>query len=154
RRRVSEIENSLLYGPPPAIRGSVVPGFATAAADYAEKGGKRGPLGKQDIAKLASLAEFFGEKPCDQVDEEDWENFADAQLSDSKAETIRRWFAMFRVPLKRASKKHRFMLPEFELPTVGDGVAIYLEEEVAERLINAYAPHARPIATMLRFQGC
>ena len=30
-----------------------------AAADYAERGGKRGPLGKQDLSKLLTLAEFL-----------------------------------------------------------------------------------------------
>jgi len=56
--------------------------------------------------------------------------------------------------MRRTSKKYRFVLPEFELPPAGPGIAIFLEEDVAERLLDAYAPHARPIATMVRFQGC
>jgi hypothetical protein len=60
RRRVSDVENALLYGPSHKTHDPVVPGFATAAAEYGEKGGRRGPLGKQDIAKLNTLGEFFG----------------------------------------------------------------------------------------------
>jgi hypothetical protein len=37
RRRISEIENELLYGPPPeAPTKLAIPGFATAAADYVD----------------------------------------------------------------------------------------------------------------------
>src|SRR5215467_2814503 len=58
RRYISDVENQLLFGAPPADT-PPVKGFATAAADYIERGGKHGPLGKNDIAKLTALIDFL-----------------------------------------------------------------------------------------------
>jgi integrase len=155
RREISRVEQDLLYGAPPAEPAkSVTPGFADAVADYMERGGKRGPLGKNDLAKLARLAEFFADQPCDKLDQHLWNNFVDEELDGTSGETIRRWFAMFRAPARRALRKIGLSFPEFELPPAGQGRTIFLEEEVADQLHAAYAPHAQPIVTVLRYQGC
>jgi integrase len=132
----------------------VVTGFATAAADYAERGGKRGPLGKQDLAKLLTLGAFFGERLCDELDQHAWNDFVDQHLEDCAPDTIRRWFAMFRPPIHRTLQQHGLAFREFDLPRAGEGRAIFLEEEVADECHACYAPHAHPIITTLRYQGC
>jgi integrase len=155
RRRISEIEHELLYGPPPAAPPKpAVAGFATAAADYAERGGRHGPLGKQDLNKLHALAEFFGERRCDELGQDDWNDFVTEELEDAGADTVRRWFAMFRAPVRRALALQKLAFGEFELPPAGEGRAIFLEEDVATKLMTCYAPHAVPIVSMLRYQGC
>jgi integrase len=153
RRRISEIENELLFGAAPEAKPAVAD-FKTAAADYAERGGKRGPLGEQDLAKLITLAEFFGERPCDELDQQAWNDFVDAELDGRAGDTLRRWFAMFRAPVRRALQQQGLALREFDLPAAGEGRTVFLEEEVADQLHECYAPHARPIVTMLRYQGC
>jgi integrase len=155
RRRISEIEEELLYGPAPAAPAKpAVPGFATAAADYAEGGGKHGPLGRQDVNKLHSLAEFFGERRCDELGQDDWNDFVSDELEDPVADTVRRWFAMFRAAVRRALAPHNLAFGEFKLPPEGEGRAIFLEEDVAHELNSCYAAHAEPIVTTLRYQGC
>jgi integrase len=156
RRRISEVEDELLFGPTPAAPTKpAIPGFATALADYAERDrGERGPLGKQDLNKLTALAEFFGERRCDELGQDDWNDFVSSELADAAADTVRRWFAMFRAPVRRALKLHKLAFGEFELPAAGEGRAIFLEEDVAHELMSCYAPHAVPIVKTLRYQGC
>jgi integrase len=155
RHKISEVEQKLVYGALPSDPAKpAVPSFADAAADYTERGGKRGPLGQQDLAKLGTLAEFFVERPCDELDQHAWNDFVDEELDGRSGETIRRWFAMFRAPIRRALHQHGLAFREFELPPAGEGRTIFLEEEVADELHAAYARHAQPIVTVLRYQGC
>lgn len=155
RRRISEIEQEFLYGPAPVEPTKpAVPGFADAVADYIERGGKRGPLGKQDLAKLETLAEFFGERPCEELDPHAWNDFVDQELDGRSSDTVRRWFAMFRAPVRRALQQHGLAFREFDLPPAREGRAVFLEEDIADELHACYAPHALPIVTMLRYQGC
>lgn len=156
RRRISEIENELLFGPapepPPA---PIIPGFATAADEYARKGGKGGrPIGKQDLNKLLALGEFFDDRPVNELEQEDWASFVDEHLVDPADETVRRWFAMFRAPIRRALAAKGLAFGAFDLPPVGAGRSIFLEQDVADELHACYAAHAHPIVTMLRYQGC
>ena len=157
RHRISEIEQELFHGPgePAEPEKPAAPGFADAVADYLERGGRRGqPLSEQDEAKLHTLAEFFGERPCDELDQHDWNDFVDDQLDGRSGETIRRWFAMFRAPARRALKQRGLAFREFELPPAGEGRSVFLEEDVADQLHACYAAHAQPIVTVLRYQGC
>jgi integrase len=155
RRRISEVENELLYGPAPETPTKpATAGFGTAALDYAKRGGKRGPLGDADIAKLETLSAFFGQRPCDELDQHDWNDFVHEELEGRSGETIRRWFAMFRAPIRRELQQHGLAFREFDLPPPGAGRTIFLEEDVADELHACYAPHAHPIVTMLRYQGC
>src|SRR5205814_9508672 len=88
RRRISETENELLFcAAPEEAAKPAVADFKTAAADYAERGGKRGPLGEQDLAKLITLAEFFGERRCDELDQHAWNDFVDAELDGRAGDT-------------------------------------------------------------------
>jgi hypothetical protein len=118
-------EDELLYGPAPAPAKPTVPGFATAAADYAERGGKHGPLGKQDLNKLTALGEFFRERRCDELSQDHRNDFVTGELEDPAADTVRRWFAMFRAPVRRALALHKLAFGEFELPAAGEGRAIF-----------------------------
>ena len=155
RRRISEIEQELLYGPAPVEPTKpAVPGFADAVADYIERGGKRGPLGKNDLAKLSRLAEFFGDRPCDEFDQHAWNDFVDQELEGRGGDTVRRWFVMFRAPTRRALQQHGLAFREFDLPPEGTGRTVFLEQDVADELHACYAPHAQPIVTVLRYQGC
>jgi integrase len=142
----------LLCGPAPER--PVVATFATAAADYGERGGKRGPLGQHDLAKLITLAEFFGERPCDELDQYAWNDFVDQELNGRSGDTVRRWFVMFRAPIRRALQQHGLAFREFDLPPAGEGRTAFLEEDVADELHSCYASHAQPIVTILRYQGC
>ena len=156
RRRISEIENGLLFGPAPEPTATPpIPGFATAADDYARRGGKGGrALGRQDLNKLLALAEFFEDRPVDQLGQDDWSGFVDEHLLDATGETQRRWFVMFRAPIMRALAAKGLAFGKFDLPPVGAGRSIFLEEDIADELHALYAPHAAPIVAMLRYQGC
>ena len=125
-----------------------------AAADYAERGGKRGPLGKHDLAKLLMLAEFFEDRPCDGLDQHAWNDFVEEELAGRSGEKVRRWFAMFHAPVGRALQQRGLAFREFDLPPAGEVCAVFLEEDAADESHACYAPHARPIISMLRFQGC
>jgi integrase len=154
RRRIAEVERELTFGPAPQPK-PAIPDFKTAALAYAERGGKRGPLGGQDLQKLLAMGEFFGATPCDELDQKAWADFVDAELDGRGNDTIRRWFAMFRAPVRRALAQRGLAFREFDLPSAGAGRReIFLEEQVADELHAAYAPHARPIVAMLRWQGC
>lgn len=153
-KRCAEIERQLLLGefPLAAKRG---PGFATAAADYMDaKSKSERPLGKQDRQKLLRLAEFFGEKPVDQIEAEDWDDFVAEVLDDAAPATVRRWYAMFSPPLLRTATKFRFILPDFDVPSEGPPREIFLEREDRDGLLAAYSEHARPVALLLCMQGC
>jgi integrase len=154
RHRISEVEDELYFGAPPETAAQpAIAGFASAAANYAQRG-KRGPLGEQDIKKLETLSAFFGQRRCDELDQQAWNDFVDQELDGRSGETIRRWFAMFRAPIRRALREHGLAFREFDLPPAGEGRAVFLEEDVADELHAGYAPHAHPIVTMLRYQGC
>jgi integrase len=153
-KRSAEITTQLLRGEDPG-RAKAIPGFATAAADYQEaneKDGKR--LGNQDRRKLLRLGEYFGEKPVDEFEPEDWDRFVEDELDDPAPGTVRRWFSMFSPPMVRTAAKFKFTLPEFVLPSEGPIREIFLEPEDRDRLLAAYADHARRVARMLCYQGC
>lgn len=152
-RRCAEISEQLLRGERPG--GRRIPGFATAAADYVEdkdKGAR--PLGNQDRAKLLTLAEYFGEKPVDAFEPEDWADFVTEKLDDPAPATVRRWYAMFSPPLVRTAAKFRVPLPKFVLPSEGPAREIFLEPADRDGLLPSYAEHVQPIALMLCLQGC
>jgi predicted DNA-binding protein len=120
-----------------------------AAADYAERGGKRGPLGKQDLAKLLTLAEFFEDRPCDELDHHAWNDFVEEELEGRSGETVRRWFAMFRTPVRRALQQCGSRFANSICRRPAKAAPFFLEEDAADELHACYAPHARPIISML-----
>jgi integrase len=61
---------------------------------------------------------------------------------------------MFRAPVRRVLKRRGLAFREFDLPPAGAGRSVFLEEDVADALHACYAPHAQPIVTVLRYQGC
>jgi integrase len=154
-QEVAKITERLLRGEDPA-KADGVPGYATAAADYEEAKRKKEkkPLGKQDCNKLVVLGEFFGEKPCDGFEDEDWDEFVEDKLEGAAPATVRRWFSMFSPPLVRTAEKFKFMLPKFVLPEEGPVRNIHLEPKDRDHLLACYADHARAPARMMCYQGC
>jgi integrase len=148
---VAEVQRELLLGENAPKRNRKMPNFATGAGTYV---GVNTHLGNQDKNKLVVMAEFFGNTPVDQLDQTDWDNFVAEKLSNRKAGTVHRWHAMFTAPLTLASEQHKFYLPKIRLPEEGEPQKIYFELAVRDALLAAYAEHARPIATMLCYQGC
>jgi integrase len=153
---IAEITEQLLRGEDPGNSKSI-PGYATAAADYEEYKSekKKKPLGNQDRNKLLKLGEYFGEKPCDEFEEEDWSDFVEDMLDDDVAPgTVRRWYSTFSAPLVRTAEKYKFMLPKFVLPEEGPVRNIHLEPQDRDDLLACYAEHARSPARMMCYQGC
>jgi integrase len=155
-REVAKVTERLLRGENPAADDEI-PGFATTAADYEEykREKEKKPLGNQDRNKLLTLGEYFGEKPANEFEPEDWDDFVEEKLGDEAAPgTVRRWFAMFLAPLRRTAKKCKFMLPDFVVPPEGPIREIFLEPEDRDGLLACYADHARNPARMMCYQGC
>jgi len=151
---IAEITEQLLRGEDPG-KSKSVPGYATAAADYEEAKRKKEKkaLGKQDCNKLVVLGEFFGEKPCDGFEDEDWDEFVEEKLEGAAPGTVRRWFSMFSPPLVRTAEKFKFMLPKFVLPEEGPVRNIHLEPQDRDDLLACYAEHARMPVRMMCYQG-
>lgn len=152
-RKQVEIENDLREGRP-IQSGSLT--FAMAAVTLSETK----DLSYRDNSALIVLVKFFGNDLMSAIDGAKWQEFMKTRGRGSKppaASTIDRYLYMFR-SVYDAVKGEGVKRLEIDSPRTAQARrselrARWLPISDADRLIDSYDKHAKPIATTLRYQG-
>jgi integrase len=148
RRKETELENDLRDGRTPESRSLT---FALAADRVPE-------LPRGDTRRLLALVEHFGDRMLADLTASDWSAFARALAGGRpKPATVDRYLSIFRAVF-RQTEGDSVQMPKIVSPRTAPvrrraTKVRWLTMDEADRLVAAYAPHARPIATVLRFQG-
>src|SRR5215472_10388031 len=83
-----------------------------------------------------------------------WSQFKRARCGGLSPATVQRFRATFSAALNYLAAEEGFDAPKVPRgEKVSNKRVKYLTDDRADRLIDAYAPHAQPIAIMLRWQG-
>ena len=116
-------------------------GFAAAALRYMENGGER--------RFLPPLLRYFGDLPIDQIDQQAIDRAALALYPKCTPATRARCVhGRISAVLKFAGVTHNIRRPK-----APPGVVRWLTHEEAKRLIEACAPHLRPLVMFLLYTG-
>jgi len=124
--------------------------IADAGLDYiARPGGVR----RGDLWRLDRLADVIGDWPIARANAAFGE-FVKQRCAGLAPATVERFRTVFSAAINYAAKAGEFVAPKVKrVAKVRPRPITYLTGADAERLIAAYAPHVRPIATVLAFQG-
>jgi integrase len=112
-----------------------------------------GGLRSYDLWRLDQINRIVGEHSIAQAADA-WSRFKRLRCSGLLPATVQRFRATFSASLNYLAAEESFEAPK--LPRgekVSNKRVRYLTDEQADRLVAAYAPHAQPIAIMLRWQG-
>jgi integrase len=124
--------------------------IADAGLRYTERPGGIRPY---DLWLLGQINAVVGDRPVAQAADA-WSEFKRLRCSGLLPGSVQRFRSTFNAALNYLASEEGFDAPK--LPR-GEKVANkrirYLRSGEADRLIAAYAPHVRPIATALRWQG-
>jgi integrase len=124
--------------------------IADAGMRYMERpGGVR----SYDLWRLAQLNNAVGDYSIAEVADA-WSQFKRVRCGGLSPATVQRFRATFSAAINYLAAELGFDVPK--LPRgekVSNKRVRYLTDEQADRLVAAYAPHAQPIAIMLRWQG-
>jgi integrase len=143
----AEIRHEILHG-----RGGRTHSLTIADAGLryiARPGGVR----SYDLWRLDQINNVVGDRPVAQAADA-WIEFKRVRCGGLLPATVQRFKATFSAAINYLAVEEGFDAPK--LPRgekVSNKRIRYLTDEQADRLMAAYAPHVRPIATMLRWQG-
>lgn len=140
------LRNELMFGAKVKIVDATI---ADAFASYLSK--PKPPCGA-DIIRVGKLNEVIGDMKLSDV-QEAWKSFRANHLAGHKPAGQDRYRAALQAAVNTFYKEHQ--LEPIRLPGISfkNQRLCYLSHADRDRLINAYAPHVRPIATMLAFHG-
>jgi integrase len=120
--------------------------FLDAALAYTEGGG--------EARFVQALADHFRETPLAEIGQAEVEACARKLYPRLKPSTINRMvFTPVSAIITHAAKRKLAERPSFERPTQPKGRVQWLTHEEADRLIEACAPHLKPIVTFLFYTG-
>jgi integrase len=124
--------------------------IADAGLSYiARPGGER----SYDLWRLDQINRVVGECSIAQAVDA-WSKFKRTRCGGLSPATVQRFKATFSAALNYLASEHGFDAPKLpRSEKVSNKRLRYLTEGQADRLIASYAPHAQPIAIMLRWQG-
>jgi integrase len=143
----TEIRNEILHGPRGRTHTLTI---ADAGLRYiARPGGVR----SYDLWRLDQINRVVGDRPIAQAADA-WSEFKRVRCGGLSPATVQRFKATFSAAVSYLAREEGFDAPK--LPRgekVSNKRTRYLTAGQADRLIAAYAPHARPVAVLLRWQG-
>jgi integrase len=143
----AEIRHELLHGP----------GGRTQSLTIADAGlryiARPGGVSRSDLWRLQKINAVVGEKTVSQAAEA-WAEFKRIQCTGSMPSSVARWRATYAAAINYLAAEEGFDAPRLPRGEKASPKRIrYLAEAQADRLIASYAPHVKPIAIMLRWQG-
>lgn len=143
----TEIRHEILHGRGGRTHSLTI---ADAGLRYIERpGGVR----SYDLWRLDQINSAVGDRPVAQAADA-WSEFKRLRCGGLLPATVQRFKATFSAALNHLAREEGFDAPK--LPR-GEKVLNkrmrYLTPAQADRLIAAYAPHVRPVAVLLRWQG-
>jgi len=106
-----------------------------------------------DLWRLDQINRLVGDRPVSQAADA-WTEFKRRRCSGLSPATVQRFKGTFSAALNYLAREEGFDAPK--LPRgekISNKRTRYLTSGQADRLIGAYAPHARPVAVLLRWQG-
>lgn len=140
------LREELMFGP------RVVAGRSVIADAFEAYLGKLKRPHSSDVLRIGVMNEVIGAPPLADP-KAAWRTFQDARLVGHAPAGQDRYRALLQTALNVWHERHD--LPPVKLkPIAFDNQRIrFLSHAERDRLIEAYVPHVRPIATMLAFQG-
>jgi integrase len=121
--------------------------FVEAAVAYMESGGERRFVNR--------LLDHFGATPLSQIQQAEVEACARKLYPGLKPSTLNRMvYTPVSAIISHAAKRGRAERPSFERPKQPKGRVRWLDYHEADRLIDACAPHLKPLVTFLFYTGC
>lgn len=115
--------------------------------------GRPGGLSRGDLWRLEKINAIVGDRTISQAAEA-WAEFKRAQCAGSMSSSVARWHATYSAAINYLAAEEGFDAPRLPRGEKGSPKRIrYLTEAQADRLVASYAPHVKPIAIMLRWQG-
>ena len=106
-----------------------------------------------DLWRLDQINRLVGDRPVSQAADA-WTEFKRRRCSGLSPATVQQFKGTFSAALNYLAREEGFDAPK--LPRgekISNKRTRYLTSGQADRLIGAYAPHARPVAVLLRWQG-
>lgn len=140
-RLQSQTEAEILHGAA-AARRSI--SFDEAALRYLDT-----PRHLSDVSRVRTLTAHFAGVDLGQIDQAAWDDFAGKHLAEASAATRRR----IKTVLAAVCQAAGFNLPAIDVPGRARSVIAWLPLDVADRLIDAYPDHVRPIAICAAYCG-
>ncbi len=147
-RTESEIRTEMLHGAGGRAQRMTI---ADAGLDYiARPGGVR----RGDLWRLDQINTVIGDRPIARANAA-FADFVKERCAGLAPATVARFRAVLAAAVNHAAAAGDFVAPKIMRVAKGDNLRPirYLTNAEAERLIESYAPHVRPIATVLAFQG-
>jgi integrase len=143
----TEIRAEMLHGPGGRPHRMTI---ADAGLDYI---GRPGGVRRGDLWRLDRVADVVGDWPIARANAAFGE-FVKQRCVGLGPATVERFRTVLSAAINYAAKAGEFVAPKVaRVAKVKPRPITYLSGLDAERLIAAYAPHVRPVATLLAFQG-
>jgi integrase len=112
-----------------------------------------GGVRSYDLWRIDQINEVVGERPIAQAADA-WVEFKRARCGGLSPATVQRFRATFSALVNYLAAEERFDAPKLpRADKVSNKRIRYLTNAQADKLIEAYASHVRPIAIVLRWQG-
>jgi integrase len=112
-----------------------------------------GGVSSADLQRLRKINALVGDKKISQAVEA-WTEFKRVQCAGLLPSSAARWRATFAAAINYLATEEGFDAPRLPRGEKASAKRIrYLTRAQADRLIASYAPHVRPIAITLRWQG-
>ena len=143
----TEIRHEILYGR----------GGRTSSLTIADAGlryiSRAGGVRTYDLARLDRINEIVGDRPVAQAADA-WIEFKRARCGGLSPATVQRYRATFQAAVNYLAEEEGFVAPRLpRSERVNNRRLRFLAPEQADRLVESYADHVRPIAITLRWQG-
>lgn len=136
-----DTESALLHGVK-VVRRQIT--FDHAALDYLTD-----ERHLSDVSRVRALARHFAGAICSAIDQTEFDSFCRQEIPTSSPATRRRVKSVLAAICKCAGVD----LPEISISGRARSVVAWLPLETADRLIEAYPKHVRPIATLAAYAG-
>jgi integrase len=110
-------------------------------------------LHPNDIWRIGQLGKWLEGLTLDEI-RKGWNRFVEERCTGLAPATVDRFCATLQAALNYGCEKEEVVAPRIAPISFQNKRVRYLTIDEQERLLAAYAPHVRPIAIMLAFQGC
>jgi integrase len=145
----TDIRDEILHGPKGRTSRLKI---SDAGLKYIARGGVR----NYDLARIERINRVVGDRPIAQAAEA-WSEFKRIRCGGLSPATIQRYRSTFQAAINYLAEDEHFDPPKLPRRSKRDRASNkrlkYLIPQQADRLIEAYAEHVRPIAITLRWQG-
>ena len=112
-----------------------------------------GGLHRMDVWRLGELGDVLGDMPVSDV-LTGWARFKAKRCTGLAPATVDRFRGTLQAAINHAARERGFQAPAIPHVKFSNQRVRYLTKVQREVLLAAYAPHVRPIALTLCFQGC